>query len=132
MERVQLSQNLLKYSFGAVILLAGLDKTLGTNLITDWPQYISPFVLHILPLSVKAFLISMGITEVIVAVMMLTKFTRIAGLLSVVWLLLISLNLVLAGFLDIAIRDTLLAISAYVLVALTADVNESNLSPHVA
>lgn len=120
--RVKFSWSLLRYSFGAVILLAGLDKIFGTNLIVDWPQYISPFVMDILPVSVAAFLIGMGVIEVMVAVMMLTKLPRLAGYLTVAWLLLISLNLVLGGFLDVAIRDILLAIGAYAIAELTVAV----------
>ena len=32
--------NLLKYTFGFVPIVAGFDKF--TNLLTDWPQYLSP------------------------------------------------------------------------------------------
>ena len=117
--RVKLSWSLLRYSYGAVILLAGLDKIFATNIIAEWPQYISPFVMGLLPVSVPVFLIGIGIIEVVVAIMMLTKFPRIAAYLSVAWLLLISVNLVLGGYLDVAIRDILLAIGAYVIAVLT-------------
>ena len=123
--RVTLSWNLLRYSFGAVILLAGLDKVFGTNLITTWAMYISPTVLGLLPVSVSLFLIIIGVIEVVVAVMMLTRFTRLAAYLSVAWLLLISVNLFLGGYVDIAIRDILLAIAAYVMAELTSVVKGS-------
>lgn len=125
--RVVFSWNLLRYAYGAVILLAGLDKIFATNLITDWPAYISPFVGSLLPISTGTFLLIMGIIEVAVALMLLTKFQRIGAYLSVAWLLLISVNLVLLGALDIAIRDILLAISAVVLAQLTGAVEEGRL-----
>lgn len=130
--RVKLSWILLRYSYGIVILLAGLDKIFRTELIVQWFKYISPFVLGVLPVSVPVFLIAMGIVEILVAIMMLTRFPRVAGYLSVVWLLLISINLLLGGYVDIAIRDILLAIGAYVLTELTIAVEENQLPAKTA
>jgi hypothetical protein len=127
-KRVALSWNLLRYSYGAVILLAGLDKLLATNFIVDWQSYISPFVAGLLPVSTGVFLGAMGVIEIAVAILMLTKWPRIAGYLSVAWLLLISLNLVLMGHLDIAIRDILLAVGAFVLTELTVAVEQLRLT----
>jgi hypothetical protein len=117
--RIAFSWNLLRYAYGAVILLAGLDKLLGTDLIVAWAKYISPFVLGLLPVPVGVFLAAMGVVEIIVALMLLTRFPRIGGYLTVAWLLAISVNLVLLGAVDIAIRDILLAVGAYVLAELT-------------
>jgi hypothetical protein len=125
--RTKLSWNLLRYSYGAVILLAGLDKLFATNLITAWPKYISPFVASMLPVSTPVFLGAMGIIEVVVAVLMLTLYPRIAAYLSVAWLLLISINLLMLGLVDIAIRDILLAIGAVVLAELTVVIEEKHL-----
>ncbi len=129
---MKLSWVLLRYSYGAVILLAGLDKILGTNLITFWPKYISPFVLGLLPVSVGMFLITMGIIEVVVAIAMLTKFPRLAGYVSVAWLLLIAVNLLMGGFVDIAIRDILLSVGAFALAELTVAVEEKHLITQTA
>ena len=130
--RIKLSWTLLRYSYGAVILLAGLDKILGTDLIATWPKYISPFVLSMLPVSVPVFLVTMGVIEVIVAIAMLTKFPRLAGYVSVAWLLLIAVNLFMGGFTDIAIRDILLAVGAFVLAELTVAVEERHLITQTA
>lgn len=121
--RVKLSWNILRYSYGAVILLAGLDKVLATNLIVEWSQYISPSVLTLLPVSASAFMVAVGIIEVVVALMLLTKFTRLGAYISAAWLILISINLILGGYIDIAIRDILLAVGAFVLAELTFAVN---------
>lgn len=126
--RILFSWNLLKYAYGLVILLAGLDKLLGTDLIVYWPKYISPFVGSHLPVSVGVFLAIMGIIEIVVALLMLTKWPRIAAYLAMIWLLIIAVNLVLLGALDIAIRDILLAIGAVVLAQLTSAAEELNLT----
>lgn len=117
-EQIALSWNLLRYAYGAVLLLAGLDKIFGTDLIVQWSMYISPLVMSFIP-SVDVFLFGMGVIEVAVALMLLTKFQRLAAYLSIAWLLAISVNLVMIGYLDIAIRDVLLAVGAGVLALLT-------------
>ncbi len=117
--RVRLSWNLLRYSYGVVILLVGLDKIFGMNLIVQWSTYISPFALAVIPVSLPIFFVVIGIVEVIVAVMMLMKWTRLAGQISILWLVLIAANLLMAGYIDIAVRDILLAVGAFVLAELT-------------
>src|SRR6185437_7754377 len=117
-KRVVFSWNILRYSYGAVVFLAGLDKLLGTNLIVFWPKYISPLVMDLLPVSVHVFLATMGVIEIAVAVLLVTNWPRIGGYLSVAWLLLISVNLLMLGFIDIAIRDILLAVGAVALAEL--------------
>jgi len=130
--RVALSWNLLRFAYGAVLVLAGLDKLFGTDLIVYWPKYISPLVMGLLPVSAGVFLAFMGIVEIAVGIMLLTKFPRIAGYLSIAWLLLISVNLALLGFFDIAIRDVLLAFGAFVLAELTVAVEEMHLTTATA
>jgi len=126
--RISFSWNLLRFAYGAVILLAGLDKLLGTDLIVHWPKYISPFVASHLPVSTGVFLAAMGIIEIIVAILMLTKWPLHAAYLAVIWLLLISVNLLMLGYIDIAIRDILLAVGAVVLAQLTSAVEELKLT----
>jgi uncharacterized membrane protein YphA (DoxX/SURF4 family) len=119
-KKVFVSWNLLRYSYGLVVLLAGLDKIFGTNLIVDWQKYISPLAESLLPFSVGAFLIIIGIVEVVVALMILTKFTRLGAYLATGWLVIIAINLLMLGYVDIAIRDVLLAVGAYTLAVLSA------------
>lgn len=123
-KRVVFSWNLLRYAYAAVLLLAGLDKILGTDLIVYWPKYISPFVAGLLPVPQGVFLIGMGVVEVAVAVLLATKWPRIGGYLSVLWLVVIAINLLLLGYVDIAIRDVLLAVGAGALAELTVAVEQ--------
>jgi len=44
---VQLVKNILKYTFGLVPIVAGLDKF--TNILTDWTQYLSDGLADMLP-----------------------------------------------------------------------------------
>lgn len=119
-KKVMVSWNLLRYSYGVVVLLAGLDKVFGTDLIVNWPKYVSPLAESLLPFSVGTFLVIIGIVEVVVALMLLTKFTRLGAYLATGWLLIIAINLLMLGYIDIAIRDVLLAVGAYTLGILSA------------
>jgi hypothetical protein len=123
-KEVLFSWNLLKWAYGLVVLLAGLDKIFGTNLIVNWAKYVSPFVESMLPFSVGTFLVIIGIVEVVVALLLLTKFQKIGGYLAAAWLLIIAISLLTLGYVDIAIRDVLLAVGAVVLATLTDGLKE--------
>jgi uncharacterized membrane protein YphA (DoxX/SURF4 family) len=118
MEHAARAWNVMRFAYGAVLVLAGLDK-FGTNLIVEWATYISPFVSAHLPVSVPVFLGIMGVIEIAVGILFFTRWSHVAGYLSVVWLVLISVNLLMLGLKDIAIRDLLLAVGAYAIAELS-------------
>ena len=107
----------LRVSFGLVPLLAGLDKF--TYLLTDWSQYVGPVVRSLLPVSPQTFLYAVGVVEIVVGLAVLTRWTVIGSYVAAGWLALIAVNLVLAGFFDIAVRDVVLAVAAFTLARLT-------------
>lgn len=51
----------------------------------------------------------------IVGVAILTRFTRLGAYVASAWLVLIAANLVIAGVLDVAVRDLVMAVAAYAL-----------------
>jgi uncharacterized membrane protein YphA (DoxX/SURF4 family) len=115
--RLDSSRIALRLSFGLVPLLAGLDKF--TNLLTDWSAYLSPAVRALLPLEPQTFLHLIGIVEVLVGLAVLTRWTVLGSYVAAAWLLLIAVNLIVAGFFDVAVRDVVLAIAAFTLARLT-------------
>ncbi|HEX7230002.1 MAG TPA: DoxX family membrane protein [Candidatus Binatia bacterium] len=112
----------LRLAYGLVPLLAGLDKY--TDILADWQRYVSPMAASMLPMSVQTFMHLVGIVEIVVGVAVLSGFTRIGGLVVVAWLALISINLVLAGYFDIAVRDVVMAVGAYTLSMVAAERGE--------
>lgn len=103
--------NLLKLTFGIVPIVAGLDKF--TNLLTNWDQYIHPGLLGIIPFSPHTFMIIVGIIEIIAGIIVLKK-TEIGAYIVAAWLTLIALTLLFSGkFMDVAVRDLVMAISAF-------------------
>lgn len=103
-------------TYGLVPLLAGLDKFL--NLLADWPKYLSPWMADLLPVSAQTFMYAVGIIEIAVGLMVLTRWTRLGAWIAAAWLVLIAVNLVTLGMFDIAVRDLAMAVGAYTLAQL--------------
>jgi len=103
--------NLLKLTFGLVPIIAGLDKF--TNLLTHWENYLNPSLAGIIPYAVHTFMVIIGIIEIIAGIIVLAK-PAIGGYIVAAWLTLIALTLLASGnFLDVAVRDLVMAIGAF-------------------
>jgi len=113
---VQQVRLILKYTYGLVPIIAGLDKF--TNLLTDWSHYVSPGLSDIVPLEVGAFMMVVGVIEIIAGVLVLVR-PKIGALVVMAWLIAIALVLVLSGtFIDVAVRDLVMAVGAFSLAKL--------------
>lgn len=113
MENKIISQtfNLLKYTFVVVPIVAGADKF--TNLLTNWPQYINPTIVGMLPLTPAAFMMLVGVIEIVAGIVVLKK-PVIGGQIVAAWLTLIALTLLMGfNYVDVAVRDLVMAISAF-------------------
>jgi len=112
------TQTLLKFTFGLVPIVAGADKF--TNLLTDWSQYLNPSMVGMLPFSAHTFMMIVGVIEIIAGILVLVK-TNIGAYIVSAWLVLIAITLIAGGkFLDVAVRDLVMAISAYSLANITS------------
>jgi uncharacterized membrane protein YphA (DoxX/SURF4 family) len=110
-DRLGTVRNLLKYTYGLVPIVAGLDKF--THLLTDWSKYLAPVVTDILPFSADTFMYLVGVIEVIAGILVLIK-PKIGSLVVALWLIGIAINLLLTGqYYDIAVRDVVMAIGAF-------------------
>ena len=71
-------------------------------------------------MSGPTFLRIAGVIEMIVGLAILTRWTRIGAYVAGAWLVSIAANLVATGaFLDVAVRDLVMAVAAYALARLT-------------
>lgn len=103
--------NLLKFTFGLVPIVAGLDKF--TDLLTNWADYLNPWIAGMLPFSANTFMMIIGVVEIGAGVIVLLR-PAIGGLIVSAWLTLIALTLLAGGsYLDVAVRDLVMAISAF-------------------
>ncbi len=103
----------LRLTYGLVPVVAGLDKF--TNLLTNWAAYLPPVVAERLPVSPSTFMMAMGVVEIAAGLAVLTGLTRLGAYVVMAWLVLIALNLMAAGRLDIAVRDLVMAVGAFAL-----------------
>jgi len=110
--RVSSSYWALRATYVLVPLLAGLDKF--ANLLTYWPQYVSPTFARLMPLSPVGFMRIVGVVEVVAALLVLLK-PRIGAYVVMAWLICIAINLVSMGLFDIAVRDLSMAVGAFAL-----------------
>jgi hypothetical protein len=113
----------LRFGIGLTATLAGLDKFF--NLLTDWSQYVSPLATQMLPFSTTTFMGIVGIVELAVGLAILTIWTRLGAYVASAWLLAVAINLAVAGYFDIAVRDVVMAIGAFTLARLTEVRQES-------
>lgn len=108
----------LRLCYGLVPIVAGADKF--TNLLTDWSQYLPSQAAGLLPFEPGVFMMIVGVIEIVAGLAVLTKLTRLGALVVTAWLVLIAINVALAGYLDIAVRDLVMALGAYTLSGLAA------------
>jgi len=117
LDEIKRLQFILKLTFGLVPIVAGLDKF--TNLLTDWSKYLSPQLVSILPFSATTFMMIAGIIEITAGVFVLFK-TEIGAYIVSIWLMCISLILLASmNYMDVAVRDGVMAIGAFILARLT-------------
>ena len=112
---VQQVHGTLKFLFTAVPIVAGADKF--TNFLTQWDAYLNPLALSIVPVSAPTFMHAVGVVEIIAGVLVFLR-PRLGGFVVMAWLIAIALQLLLWGrFLDVAVRDIVIALSGPLVLA---------------
>lgn len=112
-QQLTLRTTIMRIAFGLTAALAGLDKFF--NVLADWGAYVSPAAAQLLPISVDAFMYLVGIIELAVGIAVLGAAPVIGLYVASAWLLLVGVNLLLGGYLDIAVRDVVMSVSALTL-----------------
>jgi hypothetical protein len=106
----------LRIAFGLVATLAGLDKFF--NLLADWSAYVSPLAASFLPVAAATFMQVVGVVEMGVGLSILAVAPVAGAYAASGWLLLVAVNLAFGGFLDVAVRDVVMALAAFTLAGL--------------
>lgn len=109
---------ILHLGFTVAPILAGVDKFF--NMLTQWDQYVPAFVSTTLGGNTHAFMMVVGVIEVVAGIGVAVK-PRIFSYVVAGWLGAIIVNLLLIpGFFDIALRDFGLLLGALALGQLSA------------
>lgn len=107
--------NILRITFGIVPIVAGLDKF--TNILVHWDKYLAG-IQSLVPLSPAIFMDIVGVIEIAAGIMVFV-YTKLGSYVVMSWLVGIALVLISGGMFDIAVRDLVLAVSAFTLTQLT-------------
>jgi uncharacterized membrane protein YphA (DoxX/SURF4 family) len=108
---------LLRTVFTVAPIVFGLDKF--ANLLTDWPQYLAPWIDDIVPGTAQQAMYAVGVVEVLAGILVAVA-PRIGAWVVAAWLAGIIVNLLtIPGFYDIALRDFGLFVAAVALGRLT-------------
>jgi hypothetical protein len=114
--RLENPTRIMRIAVGLMATLAGLDKFF--NILADWGSYVSPAAAQLLPFSTDVLMGIVGVVEIAVGIGILTAVPALGAYVASAWLLLVAVNLVIAGHLDIAVRDVVLSIAAFTLARL--------------
>lgn len=102
---------ILKFTYGIIPIVAGLDKF--TNILTQWENYLHPAIVHMLPFAPHTFMAIVGVIEIVAGIIVLMK-PAIGAYIVSAWLVLIALTLLASGnYLDVAVRDLVMAVGAF-------------------
>jgi len=116
-------QRILKTTFTIVPIVAGVDKF--TNLLTNWSGYLTEGMKAMLPVNAIVFMKIVGLIEIIAGVIVWIK-PVIGGYVVMVWLICIALQLIAGGhYYDVAVRDLVMAVGAFSLAQLSAQVKNT-------
>ena len=119
-------QQVLKYTYGLIPIVAGLDKF--TNLLADWKNYLGDSAANWLPFGAGTFISIVGIIEMGAGVLVLFR-PRIGAYVVMAWLIAIALMLIFGGhYFDIAVRDLVMAIGAWSLGKLSTSGKDESLA----
>jgi hypothetical protein len=117
--RLDLAWWALRLGLAAEQIVAGGDKFY--NRLADWTMYLSPLATKVVPVDPSRLMRAIGIIEILLGIMLLTRWTKLGAYLVMLWLLGIVGNLVSSGmFYDLAVRDFEVAIAAFALAQLSA------------
>ena len=109
---------LLRTVFTIAPIAFGLDKFFG--LLTDWEQYLAPWINDLVPGTAHQAMLAVGVVEILAGVLVAVR-PSIGAYVVAAWLLGIIVNLVSIGdYDDIALRDFGLLVGALALARLAA------------
>jgi hypothetical protein len=109
---------LLRTVFTIAPIVFGLDKFF--NVLTDWEQYLAPWINDLVPGTAHEAMLAVGVVEILAGVLVALR-PSIGAYVVAVWLVGIIINLLSIGdYYDVALRDFGLLVGALALARLAA------------
>jgi uncharacterized membrane protein YphA (DoxX/SURF4 family) len=109
---------IMRIAFTVAPILFGLDKFF--NVMTDWEQYLAPWINEIIPGSASTAMHLVGVIEIVAGLFVFVK-PRYGAYVVAAWLAGIIIDLLTySGYYDIALRDFGLMLGALTLARLAS------------
>lgn len=109
---------LMRVGFTILPIWFGADKF--ANLLTNWENYLAPWIVNLLPFSAHTAMLVVGVVEIVAGIAVAIK-PRYAAYIVGLWLAGIIVNLLTySGFYDVALRDFGLLVAALTLARLAS------------
>lgn len=101
------ANKVLTYTFVVFLLCIGLDKITQTNLITNWQMIVGPIVHFLLPLNLDTVVMIEGAIEIGLGILLVTKWKTYSLVLLTVTVLLITVDLLILRYYNLAIHEVM-------------------------
>ena len=106
----ELASRLLTYTFAAFLLCIGFDKVVQTNFISDWQLLVGPLTHFLLPVSTGSIVMVEGCIEIVLGVLLVTRFKTTALILLILTIVIVTIDLFILHYNNLAIREIILVI----------------------
>lgn len=118
---------MMRIGYTVLPIWMGIDKF--TNILTNWPHYLAPWIVTLLPFTAQTAMYIVGGIEIIAGIAVALK-PRYAAYIVALWLAGIIIDLLsYSGFYDVALRDFGLLLGALALARLASTYNPSRQQP---
>lgn len=133
-DKILIAYRLLYITYGFMFIIAGLDKYF--HYLVDWNIYLNHVIPMYLNLAPESFMYITGVIDITIGLLVFIK-PHIGGYVAALWLFIISIAVISMGthshegyahimtHYDVALRDLVLAVGAYVLALLSQVLNKS-------
>lgn len=111
----QLASSILAYTFAVFLFCIGTDKVAQTDLISNWQTLVGPFTHFLLPLSAGAIVMVEGVVEIVLGILLLTPWKRIALAVLATTIMIVIADLIYLKYYNLAIREIMLVIVCFVM-----------------
>jgi uncharacterized membrane protein YphA (DoxX/SURF4 family) len=103
---------LLRIGFTVLPIVFGLDKFF--NVLTNWEEYLAPWIVNLLPFSAATAMMIIGVIEILAGVLVAIR-PRYGAYVVALWLAGIVFTLLTYSYYDVALRDVGLLLAALTL-----------------
>ena len=113
-----IANKLLTYTFALFLFVIGFDKILQIDLISNWPTLVGPLTHFLLPLSAGLIVMVEGAVEILLGILLLTRWKKISLAFLVVTIGIVIVDLFILRYYNLAIREIILVVLCFALYVL--------------